>query len=306
MAERKQNSFVEPRLFELTAKAKEAKEALTQASEEISSHIRDRRIGEIYEPAEFKNALVGILDHPLATTIRSAREQRASIAVSVAREIRDGNLLYQIEEELRQNRSAVESAEGAVKEGILPEDILILPNVGHFRTRAQDYQLMLELYEMGIGFLPADVTAVVPPPEKPVVPQEMAGEAERRKLLRMIHIRDQVKGVISIGDQQIHLRSKGSRQTFYRLVQDLRQPWDNNLGMHSQEVKSIAEDNGYRGKSPSAMPIRRLNEVFSERNLPIHIASVEDPKNGIYRYYRIRVGVMPKRAVTGRTVTEHV
>jgi len=286
MAEREQNSFVEPRLLELTAQAQVVEGVLTQASEAIKGEIVDRKIGEIYNPAEFKKALVDISDHPLATAIREAKEQLASIAVSVAGEIRDGNLLYQIEEELGQNRSAVESAEGAVREGILPADILTLPNVGHFRTRTQEYELMLELYEMGIGFLS--------PPERVVVSKEMAGEAERRKLLKMIHIRDQVKGVISIGDQQIHLRSKGSRQTFYRLVQDLKQPWDS-LGVHSQEVKRIAEENNYRGKSPSAMPIRRLNEVFSERNLAIHIAAVKDPENGNVRYYRLSMGAMPKR-----------
>lgn len=290
---------IEPKLFELTAQARAAQVALTQASEEISGHIRDRQIGEIYDPAEFRNVLVGILDHPLTTTIRSAREQFSSIAVSVAGEIRDGNLLEQIKKEHQDNRSAVESVEGAVKDGILPEDTLTLPNVDHFRTRAQDYQLMLELYDQGIGLLPLPTP---PLPEQPTVSKEMADEAERKRLLRTIRIRDQVKGDILIGDQQIRLRSNISRQVFYRLAQDLRQPWDNSLGVHSQEVKRIAEENDYRGKSPSAMPIRRLNEVFTERKLPIHIAHVEDPEDSRSRFYRIREGVMSKGAVTGSAV----
>ena len=277
---------IEPRLFELTAQAQVIEGVLTQALEAIKNEILDRKIGEIYNPAEFKKALVDISGHPLATAIREAKEQRTSIAVSVAQEIRDGHLLYQIEEELRQNRSAVESAEGAVKEGILPEDILTLPNVDHFRTRAQDYQLILELYEMGVGLLP--------PPDQPVVPEEMAVEAERKRLFRRIRIRDRGRGGISSGDKPIRLRSKVNRQVFYRLVQDLGQPWDDSLGVHSQEVKQIAEDNGYTGKSPSAMPIRRLNEVFDENKLTFYILSVKDPKDGNSRYYRIREGTMPK------------
>lgn len=294
---------IEPRLFELAAKAREAQATVAQASDELSVQIQDRKIGEIYDPTEFKRTLDRILEHPLAAAIRLAREEVTAISVSVAQEIRDSNLLEQIKREHHEHRAAVESVEAAVGSGILPEDILTYPNVGHFRTRAQGCGSMLELYEKGIGLLPADETAIavfpVPPaPERAVVSETKADKAERLGLLKRIHIHDRGKGIISIDDQPIHLIGPVNRKVFYLLVKDLKIPWVvGSLGVHSQDVQEIAERNGFSGKSPGTTPIGRLNEIFTGHGLQIHLASVKDPQNSRARYYRFRDGALPKRAV---------